>query len=64
MNAKDDYMLVEKRIRLSNPYFGNCSYGQDFEKENYPKDENGDIDWDKLEREGYPNFLVLHTGRG
>jgi hypothetical protein len=66
MNAKDEYMLVEERIKIDEPYFGNCPYGWDFQQKNYPKNENGDIDWNKIELEIYkkPKFLVLHTGIG
>lgn len=61
MNAKDDYMLTKDSISLDNPYFGNCSDGTKFEQEHYPRDENGDIDY---ESEDVPKFLVLYTGRG
>jgi hypothetical protein len=61
MNAKDDYMLTKDSISLGRPYFGNCSDGSEFEKNHYPRDEHGDIDYDS---EDVPKFLVLYTGVG
>jgi hypothetical protein len=57
ITAKDDYLLHEERISIGNsPYFGNCSYGRDWEKKNLPLDEDGDIDFEKM-----PNFLMFYV---
>jgi len=53
LNAKYDYMLIKERVGLDKPYFGNCHEGTKWERENAPKDEDGDIDWENV-----PNFLL------
>ncbi len=48
IRGKDDFLLIEENMSFDpNPYFGNCSYGDDY------VEENG----------GALNFLVLSTGQ-
>ena len=59
LRDKDDYLLVRGNISLdSNPYFGNCPNGDDLLEEIAPRDEDGDIDYNKL-----PPFLIFSTGQ-
>ena len=55
---KDDYLLTEDKIRLSNsPYFGNCRDGGAYLNRVAPKNEDGDVDYENL-----PTFIMLSTG--
>jgi len=59
LRAKDDYLLTRDRAHLDTAYFGNCSAGTDWEKNNIPLDEDGDPDY-----ENAPKLLILDTDRG
>lgn len=55
IRSKDDYLLTEDKLSLNDhPYFGNCNDGYDWLLENVPKDEDGDIDFEKI-----PQFLLI-----
>lgn len=56
LTAKDDYMLTPDGVELGRPYFGNCHDGTTYEQENYPRDEDGEIDYDNS-----PLFLMLYA---
>jgi len=56
LTSKDDYMLTEDDISLGIPYFGNCHDGSKYEQKHYPRDEDGDIDYDNA-----PKFLMLYA---
>lgn len=56
LTAKDDYMLTEDGVSLGRPYFGNCFTGSQYEEKHYPRDKNGDIDYDNS-----PEFLMLYA---
>lgn len=57
ISSMDGYLVVEERIRLdSQPYFGNCEFGTEWENKNLPRDKNGDIDFDSAERK---DFLIF-----
>ena len=59
LTAKDDYMLTKDLVAMGKPYFGNCINGSIWERDNAPRDENDEIDYDNM-----PNWLMLDTGRG
>lgn len=59
VRVKDDYFITEEKVYLDTAYFGNCSDGSKWERENVPEDENGDLDYDNA-----PELLILDSGRG
>lgn len=57
LRTKDDYFLTEEKVSTSDyAYFGNCSEGQDWERNSAPKNENGEPDWDNWKM---PELLIL-----
>lgn len=59
VRAKDDYLLTEEKVYIDSAYFGNCSDGGKWEKENIPKDEDGELDYDNA-----PELLIMDSCRG
>lgn len=59
LRAKDDYLLMGRRVYLDRAYFGNCENGRELEDKLAPRTEDGDIDYDNV-----PDVLILDTGRG
>lgn len=59
VRSKDDFFITEEKVYLDTAYFGNCSDGSKWERENVPEDENGDLDYDNA-----PELLILDSGRG
>ena len=57
--AKDDYFITPQGVYLDTPYFGNSREGEEWIRNNAPRDENGDIDYNHL-----PDFLILDTFSG
>ena len=51
--CKDDYFITDEKVFLDRAYFGNCSDGSAWER------ENGDPDY-----ENAPKLLILDSGRG
>ncbi len=60
MRADDDYFLTDAAVSLSKtpPYFGNSQAGEDWIKNNVPRDVDDEIDYDQC-----PPFIILDTGR-
>lgn len=55
VREKDDHFVSD--VYLDQAYFGNCRIGTEWERENIPRDEHGDLDYDQA-----PQMLIIDTG--
>ena len=56
VRSKDDFFITEEKVYLDCPYFGNCSDGAVWERENIPENEDGDLDYGNA-----PKLLILDS---